>query len=84
VPRLRISYLMIFVAIAALNSWAVRLWYQLRPDGNGVHNTVEVLTYGVRCYSRPSLEFTACGIIRAGSDEGCLGGPPRDGKVQQR
>jgi hypothetical protein len=59
VLQFRIIWLMIFIAIAALNFGAIRAWYQLRPDGNGVNNTVEVLTYG----TLPMANLLAVGII---------------------
>lgn len=59
VPRFRITWLMVFVAIAALNFAAIRFWYQLRLDGNTVNNWVEVLTYG----TLPMANLLAVGIM---------------------
>ena len=59
VPRFRINYLMIFVAIVALNFWAFRLWYQFRLNGQVVKNWVEVLTYG----GLPMANLLAVGIM---------------------
>jgi hypothetical protein len=59
VPRFRITWLMVFVAIAALNFGAIRFWYQLRLDRNTVNNWVEVLTYG----TLPMANLLAVGIM---------------------
>lgn len=61
VPRIRIHFLMILVAIVALDFGAIRLWSQLRlmADGQTVNNRVEVLTYGIL----PMANLLAVGIL---------------------
>jgi hypothetical protein len=59
VPRFRITWLMVLVALAALNFGAIRFWYQLRFDGNAVNNWVEVLT----CGTLPMSNFLAFSIV---------------------
>jgi len=59
VPRFRIAWLMVFVAIAALNFGAIRFWYQFRLDGNTVNNWVEVLT----CGTLPMANLLAVSIM---------------------
>jgi hypothetical protein len=58
-PRFRITWLIVFVAIAALNFAAIRYWYQLRRNGNAINNTVELLTYG----TLPMANLLAAGVM---------------------
>ena len=59
VPRFRISWLMIVVAIAALNFGAIRIWYQHLPYDD-VHSVwIETLTFG----GLPMANLLAVGIM---------------------
>ncbi len=59
VPRFQINWFMIFVAIAALNFGAIRVWYQHFPYNDVNTVWVEILVFG----SLPMANLLAVGIM---------------------